>query len=133
MAVEMSGIVALHFAQDATGAFTKDALNDIKLPGVNANVTCNAIQDGQVRGIDVTFESAAAEGATVAVTIDGTEGAATVDMGTDTEKAERFDAGTMTISENDKLGVSVKDTSTTPTALDNITITVYVQLGRSEI
>ena len=37
------------------------------------------------------------------------------------------------VSKGDKVGVSVKDTSTTPTALNNISIVVYLQLGRSEI
>jgi hypothetical protein len=133
MAVEMSGIVALHFAVDATVAYTKDALNDIVVAGLDALTSYNAIQDGEIRGIDVTFETAAAESAEVAVTIGGTEGNAKVTMGTDTEKAERFDKGTMSVSKDDKIGVSVKDTSATPTAIDNISIVVYLQLGKTEI
>jgi len=133
MAGEISGVIALHFAQDATGAFTKDVLNDITVAGLNALTSFNAVQDGEIRGIDISFETAAAEGATVAATIDGTEGDASIDTGTDTEACERFDRGTMQINEGDKIGVSVKDTSTTPTAINNISIVVYLQLGRSNI
>ena len=133
MAVEMSGIVALDFAQDATGAFTKDALNDIPVPGLDALKTYSAIQAGAIRGLEVSLETAAAESVEVAVTIGGTEGDAKVVMGTATEKYSRFDKGVMPVTVGDKIGVSVKDTSTTPTALNNISIIVYLQLGESEI
>lgn len=131
MAVEMSSLVVIPFGADKTSALTKDQETQLPLLGVNVNQPV-AINEGAIRGIDFKVESAPAEGLTIKIYAGTTELVAKL-LGTGQTWNTRFDKEGMEVEEGDDLKVTITDTSTTPTALNNVTALLYVQLGRSEI
>lgn len=132
MAVEISGITAVQLGKDFTGALTKDAETSLPLIGLDANAAINAIQEGAIRGIDYVQETAAAEGLTVKIK-KGSAILKTKDLGTGKTWRERFDKEGMEVAEGDAISVSITDTSTTPAALNNVSVVLYIQMGKSEI
>lgn len=131
MTVEMSGIVVIPFGADKTAALTKDLETQLPLLGVDANQPV-AIQEGAIRGIDLKLETAPAAGLTVKIYA-GATALKTKLMGTGQTWLERFDKEGMEVEQADALKVTVTDTSTTPTAINNVTALLYLQLGRSEL
>lgn len=140
MPVEVSGIVALQFGGESgeVGATPVDlapAYNSAD--PVAAPLFVPMPQKGAVRGISVKLETgvgASPKAADVAATIAGVEGNAKITLAAAaTEGYARFDKDVMPFVEGNELGVSVTGSEAAAIAAQEILVTLFVQLGKSEI
>jgi len=139
MAVEISGLVALQFGGE-TGAVGTTPV-DLSPAGNSAAPTTAPLtvpmpQDGAVRGVSLKLETgvAALKTAKVAATIGGTEGDAEIDLiASQTEAYASFDKDVMPFSKGDELGASLLGGAADSIATQEAAITLFVQLGKSEI
>ena len=132
---EISAISSLLFAEDIqTGNITSYVA--INAASMNTNDAYEAPQDGCIRGIGVTVETAPSGSyiLTFAVYVGGSVTTATTTItGSATTAYAAFDNKTVLVSAGDAIQCYVKEDNSSATAPDNILVYVLYQMGASNI
>jgi hypothetical protein len=136
---EVSGIIAVPFYVDSSGNLTTATPVDCKIAGAPTETTWKMPQKGCLRGIVASSETTPNTanptlvcGLTVA-TVEVAGATAGIIVGA-TKKEVMFKNGAYNLEEGDEVGASIMQTGTTiDAAVNEVSITLLIQLGRSNI
>jgi hypothetical protein len=139
MSDQVSGLIQLDFHIDQSGNLTTATPVDLPLAGDVYHKTVKMPQDGCLRAVLARCETTPNTGNPALVcsmTIAGTEstsGHADIAVGS-TEQNATFANGEVTFDQGDEIGASIMQTGATiDDAVDEVHVTLVLQLGRSNI
>ena len=139
MSDEVSGLIALSFYIDQSGNLTTATPVDLPIAGGTYHKGFYMPQDGCLRAIIADCETTPNTdnpSLVCSMTLDGAEdsdGHADIEVG-DTEAYETFANGEVPIAAGESVGASIMQTGETiDDAVDEVLITLIIQLGRSNI